>query len=388
MSYFNWAAHSPPQVLVEGKEPVDWTELVAVAKGYIGELLGHNPRDVSLHHNTTAAFQRIVIRLRLYFEGLSPVLLITDQEYPGLVALLDEQWPGPIVMVSISDCIWNGDVDKARERLNLASRRYKPQVVLISHVSRSSGLFFRDEWLSEMKECAPDALFILDGAQAVGNVELSGEVISRSDFYVFSGHKWLRGLPTLGIVVADQQKWSVDDPAQGYSVQVGSRGTGSERVLSSLIEGLQRLLGGDGRHCSAAAAMALKLAQKLVSAGLVPFGVSAADSWTWNGIVSVPIDVRGGIRTAAANLNYAYIEGETFRSAEFGSAAAGPRFVLQFRQHVTSTEVRWKPTLVRVPSYCDVPVPLPARGLARFCVSWDHTEDELQELVARLAEEA
>lgn len=362
----------------------DWSELVAALKSYIAELFHCEPRDISLHHNTTAAFQRIVIRLRRHFDGISPVLLLTDQEYPGLVALLDEQWPGPMLMVRTAECVWNGRPSQQFERLDAAIRRYKPHVVVLSHVSRASGATLPDAWIDRFKSvCVPGALLVLDGAQAVGNIVVTPTAKAGADFYVFSGHKWLRGLTTLGIVVASQGLWHVDDPAQGYSSQVGSRGTGSGNVVSSLLQAFQEYPVAASkeraeRTSEKAQLLATLLAEKqVVSIGLI-VGRTEGESWAWNGIVSIPLQAHNQFKLPE-EVEHERIRAEVFRNPEFGTATAGPRYLVEFdkRSGLPSNPLMCS-------SFCDVGVPLPPHGIARFCVTWDHEEAHLNALSEEL----
>jgi selenocysteine lyase/cysteine desulfurase len=46
-------------------------------------------------------------------------------------------------------------------------------------------------------------MLVVDGAQAVGNISVGREVLSASDFYATSGHKWLLGKSSLGFLVSN-----------------------------------------------------------------------------------------------------------------------------------------------------------------------------------------
>lgn len=387
--HFNWAAYAPPLNL--SVTTTDWNELVAVVKAHVAELLGSHPLNVSLHHNTTAAFQRIVTRMRLHFDGLSPVLLLTDEEYPGLVALLDEQWPGPIVMVRTANYTWRGEVARQLACLDVALRRFKPQVIVLSHVSRASGRVIGDDWLRNIPNVVPEALLILDGAQAVGNIAVTPAALRAATFYVFSGHKWLGGLQTMGVSVCEQSEWYVDDPAQGYSSQAGSRGTGSLNVLSSLAGAFRAHLADDPqKRTTGNAQHGLLLAQKLAKHGVNTLGThgvsGVASRWVWNGIVSVPLRAYQTL-PAETDFAFAHIQPEVFRSAEFGVRAAGPRYVVEFvpgaptLDNTTTDDASDRLLIEPKNSFCDVPVPLPPHGVARFCVTWRHCERDLDDLI-------
>ncbi|MFP3938996.1 MAG: aminotransferase class V-fold PLP-dependent enzyme [Thermoanaerobaculia bacterium] len=379
--YFDWAATAPPldpETPCEGK----WEDLVQWTKGHLSVLAGRDPRDVSLHHNTTGAFQRIATRLRLHFEGSSPVLLLTDQEYPGVVALLDEQWHGPIVMVQTAGGVWEGKPEEVRRRLLLAIRRFKPQVVLLSHVARTTGLMITDSWLTEVAASSPGSIIVLDGAQAMGNVHVTETALEIADFYVFSGHKWLRGQATLGIVISRQDIWSIDDPGQGYSVQAGSRGTGSEAVLGSIVGSFRSFPDlGTEAYAKDVAEKAQELARLLDQRSLPPVGLTgeAGSSWPWNGIVSVPLGDYGLSRTDERP-KYTILDPELFRSADLGCVSAGPRYVVSFAGAGADGNGFGDATVERRASFCDVPVPCPPFGVARFCVSQEHSRKDLERL--------
>lgn len=397
---YTLAAHAPDlQLSGPDTDNADWDTLVADAKGLLAHLMRCETRDVSLHHNTTAGFQRIVTRLQLHFEGVSPVLLLTDQEYPGLVALLDEQWRGPLVMVKTGATVLEGDPDQALRKIELAIQRFKPQVVLLSHVDRSTGLVLADEWLRSIQERSPQAILILDGAQAAGNIDHIAAGATNADFYVFSGHKWLLGRPTLGIVVAQQDRWFVDDPAQGYSTQFGSRGTGSLEVLSSLLSAFEKYPICKLRERAARTVeTARRLGVLLDARGLKPLGRLADErqshkggpEWIWSGIVSVPLN--GALANGQQGEDYTAIEPEPFRNAVFGSETAGPRYVVDMQGleerpagAPNSLDTKKEFLIERKQSLCHVVAPYSPHGIARFCVNWEHDEEDLQSLARRIA---
>lgn len=82
-------------------------------------------------------------------------------------------------------------------------------IVLISHVVYLTGIVLdipriRDEILLNNSNLAPDRfVFMIDGAQAVGNIVVERRVIDAADFYISSGHKWLLTSGTLGLLIHD-----------------------------------------------------------------------------------------------------------------------------------------------------------------------------------------
>jgi hypothetical protein len=200
-------------------------------------------------------------------------------------------------------------------------------------------------------------------------------------------------LPTLGIVLSRKDRWSVDDPAQGYSINAGSRGTGSDRVLGSLIAAFGQYPFLGTKDCAARLAERAKQLSKLLDErGMKALGLQltspAFSRWPWNGIVSVPFDHFHSDPDDKEEIKYQLLRSEIFRSADFGSGSAGPRYIVEFDGDFRGGEaeaVDEPMTFEKKDSFCGVPVPCPPHGMGRFCVTSEHTPKDLEALVDAVA---
>lgn len=87
----------------------------------------------------------------------------------------------------------------------------KTKMILVSHITYNTGQIFdvksiikgvREYIQTNDRECKP--LFLIDGAQAVGHIEVNVHEIG-CDFYVADGHKWLMGPVGSGFLYAKRE---------------------------------------------------------------------------------------------------------------------------------------------------------------------------------------
>ena len=76
-------------------------------------------------------------------------------------------------------------------------------VVFLSHVCSSTGWILPvNEICKEIRKLNKDIPIIIDGAHAIGNIDCNVSLID-CDYYIFCGHKWLYGSPSLGLLVVN-----------------------------------------------------------------------------------------------------------------------------------------------------------------------------------------
>lgn len=209
-----------------------WAEAVRAVKIEFASLLGVGEASTAVFYNTTAAAQRILMYLDRRMDAPAGTLLLSDAEYPGIIAAAHEYWRGGINVVAVNELLWKGDWQRAEDVLLRACLLGRPSVIYLSHVTRTTGHLLSTQTAALIREVLPRSIIVMDGAQAVGNVELDRKLLSTVDFYITSGHKWLGGHPALGLVYSAEAK-ILADQAQAYSSRSGSAGTGSLGVLRS-----------------------------------------------------------------------------------------------------------------------------------------------------------
>ena len=189
-----------------------------------GKLIGQPSHTVCVFHNTTAGVQRILLRLSHLLGRSDATLLLTDLEYPGIVSAVDETWTGKVVMAQVAPLIWRGEADRITQKIEQSILLSRPSVVYFSHVARATGYRIEEGLVGFIRRIMPRSVIVFDGAQACGNIHIGDDLLPNIDFYLTSGHKWLCGQQTLGLVYA-HESWGLKDPAQSYSMTRVSTGS-------------------------------------------------------------------------------------------------------------------------------------------------------------------
>ncbi len=176
----------------------------------LASFCGGHAESLTLHENTTRAIRHALAAL--HEDDL--FVLYTDHEYGSVQEVIRAVFPSecrvciplrsPSQDVSDSTQIHRKLIEYACAWH--ASNKSGRLLVLVSHVYYETGAQLDIVQLSkELKNIAGTdrdriGLFV-DGAQAVGNVQTNPQLMESCEFYAFSGHKWLLGRPTLGILV-------------------------------------------------------------------------------------------------------------------------------------------------------------------------------------------
>lgn len=218
-------------------------------------LLGIEPRLISAHRSTTRAIRR---SLEVSHDYASHIFT-TDFEYHTVDNLIDgisESEGIPVHKVKIKDNYFE-DIAYAGEVTNKIISEYgnmtsnigssSTVIVLLSHVIYKTGLTLPiQEIIEECRQIHNNAIFIIDGAQSIGNICVDNETIRSAEFYATSGHKWLMGELEMGILVHNRTKLrekeipvsEVRDPSVPYSYigyQDDEERSGESRDLKPMI---------------------------------------------------------------------------------------------------------------------------------------------------------
>lgn len=296
-----WIGQESREAKAEVEGSLSWEDALSTVTARAAKVFEVENSWVTIFHNTTGAIQRILTRLASFSPGRAGTLLTTNVEYPGIMALLRDSWPGKIGVVDCGQSIAQGETAQTLERLRSAVLVTQPSIVFLSHVVRSSGFVVPEAFFRFVRETRPQCVVVVDGAQAVGNVAIEPTLVQEGiiDFYVTSGQKWLCGRPTLALVWCDPS-WKVQDPSQSYSRRVGSGGTGDLRSLRSLGASLRDFVehkqAGAGRSRLSEiarhnAALAQYFCERVESVGLReqldPLPLRHGGGWEWSGIVAL-----------------------------------------------------------------------------------------------------
>jgi selenocysteine lyase/cysteine desulfurase len=181
-------------LLLDGCKEVGFPGLPGTFK-LLSKLLGQSePSRITLHYNTTEAF-RAALRLVTGSLGAANPLtvLLTDCEYPGFAQTVRDELPhARRVTAAIRSKLWRLPPSIAGYHLVTMIEKVRPQVVLLSHVCRTTGVALPVfELIRHFRRILPATVWIIDGAQAVGNLELDAHDVSEADYYLGSAHKHL-----------------------------------------------------------------------------------------------------------------------------------------------------------------------------------------------------
>lgn len=178
----------------------------------IAQLVGVQNGSLRLHTNTTAAYDHAFNEMRLNgFTGTPPVVLASDAEYPKIHDLLmshANNAPMVLIEAKIRQLLWDAESDaRIVEAYVDAGRKCGApvQVIALCHVHHSTGRELPVGQILDALEAdglwrGSEGYVLIDGAQSVGNIPLPQDLWEKCDFYAFCGHKWLLGIPTLGIL--------------------------------------------------------------------------------------------------------------------------------------------------------------------------------------------
>lgn len=178
-----------------------WLEpdsVVAVAdhvRGKAASLVGCSPDEILLTQGTTDGITTLAHSIRLR-EG--DHVLLTDQEHEGgETGWLHRKLLDGIIVDRVNIPVGDFDTAAILQRFRSAIGP-RTRAISVSHVLSPTGLRMPIPELATLAHEA-GALFIVDGAQAVGEIAVDVKALG-CDAYATSGHKWLMGPKGTGFV--------------------------------------------------------------------------------------------------------------------------------------------------------------------------------------------
>ncbi len=203
----------------------------------ISRLLGSkDPEVVSILPNASFGLNASIGLAKL---KCNDIVVTSDQEHPSVKKPLEILRRKGIKLIEISS---NSDQDFIHQ-LERQVEQDKPRALILSHVSYKDGRIFP---LEKIGKIAHDnqIIFIVDGAQAVGQVRINLNSFCPS-VYVFSGHKILGGPMGTGGLWADKKflssngnswaSWTTSDNNGKHPFEVGTLNIGLIAGLEAAI---------------------------------------------------------------------------------------------------------------------------------------------------------
>jgi selenocysteine lyase/cysteine desulfurase len=166
----------------------------------VGELVGVAPRSVVFLTSTTRALDAVLETVPSYDR-----IVTTNCEHSSEVLLFQSQGQrrgAEIRKVDLLRLLAQGAVfDSFVQQMAAACSGCQRPLVVVSEVPYCFGVRLPIAELAHaLRAEVPSAMLVVDGAHTVGQCPVNLEQCD-FDYYVFGGHKWLFGPPTLGILV-------------------------------------------------------------------------------------------------------------------------------------------------------------------------------------------
>jgi selenocysteine lyase/cysteine desulfurase len=172
----------------------------------LATLLAVDKMDLRLFDATTDAVAHAARECATALAGTGRkwTCLTTDAEYGSvrdtLTSLVSDAG-GVLRIVPVRAAIYGGRSPEQIAALLLAELATPPDMLCISHVCHETGFIMPIVGLlPKLEKCTPRPYIIVDGAQAAGHVAIPPALLNNTHYYATSGHKWLLGHETLGIL--------------------------------------------------------------------------------------------------------------------------------------------------------------------------------------------
>jgi selenocysteine lyase/cysteine desulfurase len=246
--YLNTGSRGPTPRSIFDEVLKAWTDLEMnpVGKAYGGTtntlaektregvagLIGCSADEVLLTRSTTNAMTIAGLGVDL---ARGDRVLTTDVEHEGGSAVWKhlEKRRG-VVIDRVVIAPENHDVKAIVERFDRAMTK-QTRVISVSHVITSTGLRMPVREIVALAK-RQNILTIIDGAQAVGNIEVDVKAIG-CDAYAAPGHKWLMAPKGTGFLYIRKEAASQIQPVEwtdGKTFVIGSSGIGSQPLIVGL----------------------------------------------------------------------------------------------------------------------------------------------------------
>lgn len=198
----------------------------AIAQRELAKFLTANPENIHITGNFSTAFQNFIVQLPADFH-----FLLLEEEYPSLKACIRDEgfsFDEIPIATTIEETVW------------AALKTAKYDVLALSAIQYTSGIFFDFDALNKMKQAFPELLILVDGTQFVGAEEFDFSA-SAVDAIFGSTYKWLMAGHGTGYAViqphlANRLKIDDDQFHKTYD-----RGQLSIKAVGSLAHALKSL---------------------------------------------------------------------------------------------------------------------------------------------------
>jgi|GEM_PF-2373846 len=181
-----------------------FTEISRLING--DQIAGNFHNNISLHSKTTTAFKHI---LNLVASQYKFDIIHADTDYGTIIDTIQSyKAKSKIYEIKLKERIFEDGfslIEISKRYLdaikNIDKSKQTYLIVVLTHVLSESGITVLnlEKLIDDIRKIHKKAIIIVDGAQALGNVNIDKTILEKCDFYIACGHKWLLGSKTRGI---------------------------------------------------------------------------------------------------------------------------------------------------------------------------------------------
>lgn len=179
----------------------------------IADLIKCKPEEVIFTASTTEGIEIALSTINFSSReeiNKKDIIVLSNLEHDAVIFCVDSICKKYNVKKKILNVNTPCSIKSIVETLSRISNEGKIRAVILSHVTYCSGEMIEvQEIIKEARKILKqhnnfDPVFIVDGAQAIGNVFINFSDID-CEFYAADGYKWLMGSPGSGILVAKKE---------------------------------------------------------------------------------------------------------------------------------------------------------------------------------------
>jgi len=166
--------------------------------------------SIVIRERTSNAIQIILKTIKEHTSRIYGIY--TDGEYPDVQESIKQEL-GKYKVLKVDEDQIKGVFNEENLYSSLVSEikqnenKYELIIVIVSHVFYRTGVVLNlENMFNKINSSLKKVIFIIDGAQAVGNIVVSKSTLDSAHFYAFCGHKWLMSLPHIGFAINNKSK--------------------------------------------------------------------------------------------------------------------------------------------------------------------------------------
>jgi selenocysteine lyase/cysteine desulfurase len=194
------------EFMTQGSVTVTWSGQDALYNK-LEAFVGVRAESMTLCDNASEGVKLSLAEILEARRAKTTLVLTTDAEDASVHRVIEDVlrpiYNFQLHTVPIQNALWtSASHDEIINMLVKHCTESRPDIAVLSHVFADTGVVLDLKMLSDaLRTENLRTVFVIDGSQAVGNIVVDADVLVRSGYYVFHGHGWLLGSPSVGIIV-------------------------------------------------------------------------------------------------------------------------------------------------------------------------------------------